>query len=80
MKPEIDAGEQDLEKITDKAWSAIQKANRSPYLFRYGDVPCRLEHNDQQSVVVSELTKDRLRHVVARVSRPCGERDPLCDA
>ena len=67
-KVEINALDQDLERITNKAWSAIEQANQPPYLFRYGDVPCRLECNDKQSVVVRRLTQDRLRHVVVRVA------------
>ena len=68
-KVQINAGDQDLERITDKAWSAIEQANQPPYLFRYGDVPCRVEHNDQQSVVVRQLTQDRLRYELVRVAK-----------
>ena len=63
--PEINAGDQNLPRVTNQAWSAIEKANHPPYLFRYGDVPCRLEHNDTGVLVVRQLTQDRLRYEVA---------------
>ncbi len=65
---EINAGEQNLPRVTNQAWSAIEKANHPPYLFRYGGVPCRLEHNDNGVLVVRQLTQDRLRYEVARVA------------
>ncbi len=66
--PEINAADQKLPRVTKHAWSAIEKANHSPYLFRYGDTPCRLEHNNNGVLVVRQLTQDRLRYEVARVA------------
>ncbi len=40
-----------------------------PYLFVYGDAPCRLEHNDKNVLTVRQLNPDRLRYEVARVAQ-----------
>ena len=60
QRPQLNAGEQDLGRITSEAWSAIENANQPPYLFVYGDVPCRLEHNDKNVLTVRQLNPDRL--------------------
>ncbi len=66
--PEINASDQKLQRVTNKAWSAVKRANEPPYLFLYGDVPSRLEHNDKELLVVRQLTQNRLRYEVARVA------------
>jgi hypothetical protein len=38
-------------------------------LFRYGDVPCRLEHDDREVLTVRQLNPDRLLYEVARVAQ-----------
>ena len=69
QRPQLNAGDQDLARITDAAWSAIEKANQPPRLFRYGDVPCRLEHDDREVLTVRQLNPDRLLYEVARVAQ-----------
>ena len=32
--------------MTQEAWDAISKANKRPFLFRYGDHPSRIERDD----------------------------------
>jgi len=61
QRPQLNAGDQDLARITDAAWSAIEKANQPPYLFRYGDVLCRLERNDKNVLTVRQFDPVRLR-------------------
>jgi len=65
---EINADDQNLPRVTSKAWSAIKKANELHYLFLYGDVPSRLEHNDKELPVLRQLSQNRLRYEVARVA------------
>ncbi len=69
QRPQLNAGDQDLAKITPEAWSAMENANQPPYLFRFGDLPCRLEHNDKNVLTVRQLDQVRLRYEVARVAR-----------
>ena len=68
QKPWINARDEKLPRITGKAWSAIAKANKPPYLFRYGALPCRLEQNENGVLVVRQLTQDRLRNEVSKVA------------
>ena len=68
QRPQLNAGDQDLARITSEAWSAIENANQPPYLFRFGDLPCRLEHNDRKVLTVRQLDPVRLRYEVARVA------------
>ena len=65
MELEINAGNQNLAQVTSNAWHAIRKANESPYLFRFGDMLCRLER-DNGACIPKLLTQDRLRHELAR--------------
>jgi hypothetical protein len=69
QRPQLNAGDQDLARITSEAWSVIENANQPPYLFVYGDVPCRLEHNDKSVLTVRQLDPVRLRHEVAKVAQ-----------
>jgi len=65
--PEINAGNQNLAQVTEEAWAAICEANKSPYLFRYGDILCRLER-DNGTCSTKPLTNPRLRYELARVA------------
>jgi len=66
--PKIDAGDCRLSRVTEKAWKAIKKANAPPYLFRYGNAPCRLERDDSGVLGIHHLTLDKLRYEVARAA------------
>lgn len=35
-RPSIDAGDQNLERVSDLAWKALVQANTPPRLFRFG--------------------------------------------
>jgi hypothetical protein len=65
--PQINAGNQNLAQVTEEAWAAIREANKSPYLFRYGELLCRLER-DNGTCSTKPLTNPRLRHELARVA------------
>lgn len=66
-RPTIDAGDQDLARVSSQAWNALTLANNPPRLFRFGGVPVRVEGNDDDAVPVAQtLTEDRLSHELAR--------------
>ena len=67
--PVIDAGQQDLQIITDQALKALLAANAdNPRIFLHGG-PVRIEaDNETGHIVAKELTPDRLRHELARVA------------
>lgn len=68
-RPWILAEEQDLPIITREAWAAISAANDPPFLFRHGGLPSRLETDDEEAPVISEITPDRARYELARCAR-----------
>jgi hypothetical protein len=63
----LNAGDGDLDRLSKKAWAALQTQNEPPFLFRFGDVVCRLERNNGGVLIVRELTVDRLRYELARL-------------
>jgi hypothetical protein len=66
-RPTIDAGDADLERTSAHAWAALTRANTTPYLFRFGGTPVRLEgEEDDATPVAQPLTVDRLSHELAR--------------
>jgi hypothetical protein len=65
-RPRIDAGNGDLEKVTDQAWKAIHQANEPPSLFRFGGAPARIEHDDKGNPITNRMNEDRMRHRLAR--------------
>lgn len=65
---EINAGIQNLTKLSPIAWDALQKANDPPHLFRYGDTLSRLESDDEGNPVLRELTASKLKHELARAA------------
>src|SRR2546423_4762188 len=67
--PEIDAGIQSLPIITELAWSALQKANDPPYLFRHGGSIVRLEPDEKDGLMLRELNLDGTRYELARVAQ-----------
>jgi hypothetical protein len=64
--PQIDAGDHDLARVSEAAWSALIAANDPPVHFRFGTVPSRIEMDDEGMPVVRALDQDRLRHALAR--------------
>jgi hypothetical protein len=60
----------DLADVTRAAWSAIEDANDPPFLFTFGTMPVRIEHDDAAGALVTRLlTPDRARYVLARVGQ-----------
>jgi DNA primase len=62
----LDANDRDLPKVTAAAWGALVAANNPPRLFRHGDLAVRLELDEQGAPVLTPLTRERLRHEMAR--------------
>lgn len=67
-QPKIDAGNQNLPEITEKAWFALLKANDPPYLFRHGDSIVRLESDENETLRLRSLNNDHVRYELARVA------------
>lgn len=66
-RPRIDAGDQDLERISTEAWNALDRSNHPPRLFRFGGVPVRVEGGGDDTVPIAQaLNEDRLGHELAR--------------
>ena len=66
-RPAINAGDANLERISDRAWAAIQQANQPPRLFRFGGSLVRVETaEDDAPPVAQQLSEDRLGHELAR--------------
>lgn len=65
----IDAGNQDLKVASDHGWSALQRANTPPRLFRFGGVLVRVEGNGDNDIPIAQtLTEDRFGHELARAA------------
>lgn len=58
----------DLADVSRAAWIAIDAANNPPFLFRYGDLPVRLERDDRGGLVTRGLNLDRMRYTLARIA------------
>jgi len=67
QRPVIDVTDQDLQRISQKAWAAIQRANDPPTLLTFGPIPVRITKVDG-TPTTQNLTEDRLRHVLARIA------------
>ncbi len=68
-RPTINAADQNLERISAKAWDALRQRNNPPRLFRFGGVPVRVDTPDGDAVPFAEtLTDDRLGHELARAA------------
>lgn len=68
--PTIDAGDEDLARITSKTWAAIERLNRlETTIFRRGGEAVRLELDDTKAPVIVPLGLDKMRYEVARCAR-----------
>jgi putative DNA primase/helicase len=65
---EIDAGDLELQRVSDAAWAALKSWNSPPFLFRSGSVAMRLEPDDNGNPGLRELVNDKMRHVLARAA------------
>jgi hypothetical protein len=66
--PEINAGIQDLQVITDLAWRAVMRANDPEYLFQHGGHLTRIETLEDGTKRIRALGVTSLRHEIARVA------------
>lgn len=71
-----------LDRATAQAWEALKQANApdnaSEFTFRHGDLPSRLEHNDEGRLVPRALTPPRMRYRLTRIAvwlKPAKEED-----
>ena len=65
---EIDADSDDLVTTTGLAWRALIAKNAPPRLFRQGDLPVRIEHDDGGGLVTVPLTRERMAHELVRAA------------
>lgn len=67
-KPEINARNEDYPLIARKALNALMKANEPPYLFRFGNLLCRMELNDNGFPTLVELNQSRMAYELTRAA------------
>jgi hypothetical protein len=69
--PTIDVVDHDV--ATQRAWEEIERSNdfssAGDFIFRYGELPCRFEHNDLDKLVPRQLTRERMRHRLNQIIR-----------
>lgn len=65
-KPEINAGDRNLPRISRKALQALIAANNPPRIFLYGGMVARLEPDERGAPILRQLSEDRARHALAR--------------
>ncbi len=65
---EINAGCQELPKITNEAWEAIKARNHPHFLFRQFGRIVRLEYDDGGNPFLQPMSEHRMRHTLARVA------------
>lgn len=67
--PKINAGDLDLRRVSEAAWSAIHAYNDPPTVFRSGNLAIWLELDDNGAPILRTLDKDKLRYVLARAAQ-----------
>ena len=68
--PVINAANQDIPRMPDMAWKALQAHNTPPRLFMHGHQPIRYEIDaHEQTPIIVDLTPTRLRHELARAAK-----------
>jgi putative DNA primase/helicase len=69
-RPQIDARDQDLARVTEQTIAALQQANHPPVLFRFAGVPSRIECDTQGPMpVIVPLDAYRVRYHGQRAAR-----------
>lgn len=66
--PLLDAGDRQLPRIAAQSWNALRRHNSGPHLFRYGDVPTRIEAGADGQALLRAVTPDALRYELARAA------------
>jgi hypothetical protein len=64
--PQIDIKDKNLPLITEQSWDAVIRANKTPYLFTYGNHIVRLVKKKKGQILIDRLDKNKLRYVLAR--------------
>jgi len=67
-RPAIDAGIQDLDRVTNAAWGVLETTNDPPLLFVHGGQLTRLELGEPAPTLAT-IDVDRLRYEASRVAR-----------
>src|SRR6266545_4124984 len=66
--PELDAGDHDLERITQAALKVLVAANKPPFIFRHADMLSRIQDADDGAKIIRPLTEKSLRNILAKVA------------
>ena len=65
--PRINAGDENLPRVSQKAWDALQAANNPPKIFRYGSALARIDSVENRPAITI-LNQDKLDYVLAYVA------------
>jgi putative DNA primase/helicase len=68
-RPEINASITDLPIIAADTWKALLDANEPPQVFVQGRELMRLECDHTEALIAVQLTRERLRHRLARIAK-----------
>jgi len=64
----LNAGDQDLPRITGQSWNVLLKANEPARMFRFGSQLTRMERDEYGKPVLKPLDENRTRHELARAA------------
>lgn len=64
----ISAQDQDVRKVTDEAWRAVEAANDPARFFAFGGQPSRIVVDDDGVPFAQHIGEDRMLHELARVA------------
>ena len=67
--PKLDAGEGDLAKISDLAWTALHAVNDPPRIFRKSMQPVHIKMDESGSPVIRRIEPEEVRDFVARCAQ-----------
>ena len=65
----INAGQQDLEIITNETWQALLEANSPPILFRHGGQIVWVERDVHKKPITQRVTQDRMTYRLAKIAK-----------
>ena len=68
-RPQINAGQQDLELITNETWQALIDANKPPVLFRHGGQIVWVERDVHKKPITQRVTQDRMTYRLAKIAK-----------
>jgi hypothetical protein len=67
-KPTLNAGDHDLERITQAALKVLVDANEPPFIFRHADMLSRIQEADDGAKIIRPLTDKSLRNILAKAA------------